>query len=248
MMERRAFITGVAAFFAAPLAATAQAPKKAPRIGYLAPEPDSPFGGIDVFRQGLRELGYVQGQNIAITSRFTEGRDERARDLATELVHLGVDVIVARTTVAALAAQHATSTIPVVFLAVGDPVARGLVASIARPGGNLTGLASFSAVDLNAKRLDRHGHLSLPASTTVGTRDSDALSPPASLSRRWPSALGPGRPGATGSRTPHRPPARAPVLCSAPALEVARSCPRWSTFHEIILAAMSLSRDCRSRN
>ncbi len=138
----------------APLAADAQPPQKVPRIGYLAPEPGSPFGGIDAFRQGLRELGYVEGQTIAIESRFMEGRDERARVLATELVQIGVDVIVARTTVPALAAKQATSTIPIVFMNVGDPVARGLAASIARPGGNLTGLGSFSSVEVNSKRLE----------------------------------------------------------------------------------------------
>jgi putative ABC transport system substrate-binding protein len=154
-MKRRAIglIVGLALCVGLPTV-HAQAPRKVPRIGYLATERKSPFGGIDAFRQGLRELGYVEGQNIALTSRFTETRDERARDLAGELVQAGVDVIVARTTVAALAAQHATSTIPIVFLDVGDPVARGLVASIARPGGNLTGLASFSLVRLNAKRLE----------------------------------------------------------------------------------------------
>jgi putative ABC transport system substrate-binding protein len=154
-MRRRAIGLIVSlALCVAPLTADAQAPRKVPRIGYLATEERSPFGGIDAFRQGLRELGYVEGQNIALTARFTETRDERARDLASELVQFGVDVIVARTTVAALAAKHATSTIPVVFLDVGDPVARGLVASIARPGGNLTGLASFSSVRLNSKRLE----------------------------------------------------------------------------------------------
>ena len=96
----------------------------------------------------------MEGENIAIEWRFTEGRDERARHLATELVQLGVDVIVAMQTAPALAAKQATSTIPIVFLAVGDPVARGLVASIARPGGNLTGLTSFSSLELNGKRLE----------------------------------------------------------------------------------------------
>jgi putative ABC transport system substrate-binding protein len=138
----------------APLAAEAQPPKKVPRIGYLAPRPTSASGGIDVFREGLRELGYVERQTIALESRFTEGRDERARDLATELVQLGVDVLVVRPTSHALAAQQATSTIPIVFTEAGDPVARGLVASIARPGGNLTGLGSFSGVEMNAKRLE----------------------------------------------------------------------------------------------
>jgi len=154
-LKRRAIglIVGLALCLA-PLNSDAQSPRKIPRIGYLATEPESPFGGIEAFRQGLRDLGYVEGQNIALTSRFTETRDERARDLASDLVQTGVDVIVARTTVAALAAKDATSTIPIVFLDVGDPVARGLVTSIARPGGNLTGLASFSSVGLNAKRLE----------------------------------------------------------------------------------------------
>jgi ABC-type uncharacterized transport system substrate-binding protein len=130
----------------APLAADAQLPKQVPRIGYLAPAPRSASGGIDAFREGLRELGYEEGQTMAIESRFTEGRDERARDLATELVQLGVDVLVAVNTAQALAAKQATSTIPIVFVGVGDPVARGLVASIARPGGNLTGVADQGLV------------------------------------------------------------------------------------------------------
>jgi ABC-type uncharacterized transport system substrate-binding protein len=147
-------ITLALGLLVAPLAAEAQPPKKVPRIGYLAPRPTSASGGIDVFREGLRELGYVERQTIALESRFTEGRDERARDLATELVQLGVDVLVVRPTSHALAAQQATSTIPIVFTEAGDPVARGLVASIARPGGNLTGLGSFSGVEMNAKRLE----------------------------------------------------------------------------------------------
>jgi putative tryptophan/tyrosine transport system substrate-binding protein len=147
-------ITLALGLLVAPLAAHAQPPKKVPRIGYLAPRPTTVSGGIDVFREGLRELGYVEGQTIALESRFTEGRDERARDLAVELVQLGVDVLVVRPTSHALAAQQATSTIPIVFTEAGDPVARGLVASIARPGGNLTGLGGFSGVEMNAKRLE----------------------------------------------------------------------------------------------
>jgi putative tryptophan/tyrosine transport system substrate-binding protein len=150
----RLLVTLALSLLVAPLAADAQPIKKIPRIGYLAPGPTSPSGGIDVFREGLRELGYVEGQHIAIESRFTEGRDERARDLATELVQLGVEVIVVRPTALALAAKQATSTIPIVFMDVGDPEARGLVASIARPGGNLTGLGSFSGVEGNVKRLE----------------------------------------------------------------------------------------------
>jgi ABC-type uncharacterized transport system substrate-binding protein len=155
VIDRRTFLGALAGgLAAAPLVADAQQAGKVAKIGYLAPEPWSSFGGIDEFRQWLRELGYVEGRTISIESRFMHGREERAEPLATELVRLGVDLIVARTTVAALAAKQATRTIPIVFTEVGDPVARGLVASIARPGGNLTGLGSFSSVEVNAKRLE----------------------------------------------------------------------------------------------
>ena len=97
---------------------------------------------------------HIQGRHIVIEWRFTEGRDERARDLATELVQLGVDVIVAFTNARVLAAQQATRTIPIVFMRIFDPVARGLVASIARPGGNLTGIGDFSGVEMHARRLE----------------------------------------------------------------------------------------------
>jgi putative tryptophan/tyrosine transport system substrate-binding protein len=147
-------VTLVLGLLVAPLAIEAQQPKEVPRIGFLASWARPPSGGIDAFRQGLRELGYVEGQHITIEWRFTEGRDERARDLATELVQLGVDVIVALTAAPALAAQQATRTIPIVFMRIFDPVARGLVASIARPGGNLTGIGDFSAVEVNSKRLE----------------------------------------------------------------------------------------------
>ncbi len=147
-------VTLILSILMVPLAAEAQPLAKIARIGYLASEARPPSGGIDAFRQGLRELGYVEGQNIAIAWRFTEGRDERARDLATELVQRGVDVIVASTTAPALAAKGATSTIPIVFVRVYDPVARGLIPSVARPGGNLTGVASFSGVEMNSKRLE----------------------------------------------------------------------------------------------
>ena len=138
---------------AAPLAADAAPARKVPVIGYLAPEAESTFRSLKVFRQCLSDLGYVEGQTVALETRFTNGHEEHAHPLATELVQRGVDVIVARTTVAALAAKQATSTIPIVFTEVGDPVARGLVASIARPGGNATGLGSFASVEVNGKRL-----------------------------------------------------------------------------------------------
>src|SRR5499427_7605752 len=136
-----------------PLSADAAPARKVPVIGYLAPGAETAFGGLNEFRQWLRGLGSVEGQTFTLEARFTDGREERARPLATELVQRGVDVIVARTTVAALAAKQATSTIPIVFTEVGDPVARGLVASIARPGGNATGLGSFASLEVNGKRL-----------------------------------------------------------------------------------------------
>ncbi len=129
----------------APLAAEAQAPAKVPRIGFLSsrsPTETAPYLGV--FRQGLRELGYVEGQNIAIEYRFAEGRPERLPALAAELVRLKVDVMVTTASPAPQAAKQATSTIPIVFAASGDPVSEGLVASLARPGGNITGLSSIS--------------------------------------------------------------------------------------------------------
>ena len=139
---------------AAPLAAEAQAPAKVPRIGFLSARSptDNPYF-IEAFRQGLRELGYVEGQNIAIEYRFAEGRPERLPALAAELVRLKVDVIVTGGPPAPEAAKQATGTIPIVFAVAGDPVAEGLVASLARPGGNITGLASI-APEVVGKQLE----------------------------------------------------------------------------------------------
>jgi ABC-type uncharacterized transport system substrate-binding protein len=131
--------------------AEAQQPKKVPRIGYLTLT-SSPRGP-EAFLQGLRELGYIEGQNIVIEYRNAAGRAERLSDLAAELVRLNVDVIVAGASQSALAAKQATRTIAVVFHGVGDPVAQGLVASLARPGGNITGLASLSP-EVGGKRLE----------------------------------------------------------------------------------------------
>jgi len=139
---------------ATPLAAEAQAPAKVPRIGFLSsgsPTQTAPYA--EAFREGLRELGYVEGQNIAIEYRFAEGRPERLPALAAELVRLKVDIIVTTAGPAPEAAKQATSTIPIVFAASGDPVAEGLVASIARPGGNITGLAAMSP-DVVGKQLE----------------------------------------------------------------------------------------------
>jgi putative tryptophan/tyrosine transport system substrate-binding protein len=105
------------------------------------------------FRQGLRELGYVEGQNLVIEYRSADGRAERFPDLAGELVRLKVDVIVTRETPAALAAKHSTGTIPIVMASSGDPLGTGIVASLAHPGGNVTGLSAF-ATEIQGKQLD----------------------------------------------------------------------------------------------
>jgi putative ABC transport system substrate-binding protein len=133
--------------------AQAQQAKKVPRIGYLSPASVSPSSAwIEAFRQGLRELGYVEGQNIAIEYRWAEGKADRLPDLAAELVRLKVDVIVV-VGPAAAAAKKATKTIPIVTASAADPVASGLVDSLARPGGNITGL-SIMAPELSGKRLE----------------------------------------------------------------------------------------------
>ncbi len=129
--------------FALPFATEPQPAVKVARIGYLAPSGSLSFPQLtEAFRQGLRDLGYVEGRNIVIEYRFAEGKPERLAVLAAELVALNVDVIVtAGGTPAALAAKQATTSVPIVFIAAGDPMTSGLVNSLARPGGNLTGLS-----------------------------------------------------------------------------------------------------------
>ncbi len=152
-MERRTFLGMMAgSLLAAPLAAEAQPVAKVPRIGYLALNPTANPHLHEAFRQGLRDLGYVEGRNVVIESRDAEGKPERLPALAAELVALKVDVLVAQPTVAALAAKQATRTLPIVF-PVADPVSSGLVTSLARPGGNLTGL-SILAPEMVGKGLE----------------------------------------------------------------------------------------------
>jgi putative ABC transport system substrate-binding protein len=141
------------AILGAPFVASAQQPGKIPRIGFLATSLTNP--NYEAFRQGLHEVGYVEGQNIAIERRYSEGRAERLPDLAAELVHLKVDLIVVDTCGAPLnAASQATSTIPIVVAACNDDlVATGLISSLARPGGNITGLSELTP-ELGAKRLE----------------------------------------------------------------------------------------------
>ena len=131
----------------------AQPTKKVFRIGLLSGSRPSPMPtNIEALRQGLRELGYVEGQNISIEYRFAEGKEERYAILAAELVNLAVDVIVTFGTQATVAAKQATSTIPILVGNAGDLVGEGIVASLARPGGNITGFTSIDP-DLSAKRL-----------------------------------------------------------------------------------------------
>jgi putative ABC transport system substrate-binding protein len=152
-VKRRTFITllgGVAATW--PLAARAQQPGRLPTIGFLGAGTPSTDGAVmAAFSQRLRELGWIEGRTAAIEIRWAEGRNERAAEIAAEFVRLKVDIIVASSFAHIMAAKQATSLIPIVFPVTGDPVATGLVASLARPGGNVTGL-SVQATELAGKR------------------------------------------------------------------------------------------------
>jgi putative ABC transport system substrate-binding protein len=131
--------------------AEAQQPAKIPRIGMLRPD-SPPNPAVEAFRQGLRDLGYVEGRNIVVEFRYAEGKLDRLRDLAAELVRIKVDIIVTSTDPGARAAKNATKTIPIVMMGVGtDPVETGLVESLARPGANITGLTLLS-VETSSKR------------------------------------------------------------------------------------------------
>ena len=146
-MNRRDTLLALLSLGAAPLAAEAQRAQRVYRIGFLSPT--SPDPRRDAFLQGLRELGYVEGHNVHVETRFAGGRPERLPGLADELVRLKVDVLVAGATIGARAAKRATTTIPIVFAGSSDPVAGGVVANLARPEGNITGF-SFAAGDLFA--------------------------------------------------------------------------------------------------
>ncbi len=152
-MDRRSTVLALLALGAAPFAAEAQQATKVARIGYLATNPDTSPHVREAFLQGLRDLGYVEGRNLVIEYRDAEGKVERLPALVAELVALKVDVIVASGTLAALAAKQTTRTLPIVFSPAGDPVGSGLVTSLARPGGNVTGLSAF-APELVGKRLE----------------------------------------------------------------------------------------------
>ena len=163
MIDRRAFLAGTGALvLASPLAAGAQQTGKVYRVGLIAavtpvsemagPEPVHPL--VRAFVQGLRTLGYVEGQNLILESRSAEGQYERFGDIVAELVRLKVDVIVTFADPAVRAAKAVTTTVPIVMAVSADPVGTGLVQSLARPGGNITGLTVYVGSELEAKRLE----------------------------------------------------------------------------------------------
>ena len=154
-MDRRAFLAGTGSLLlAAPLTARAQPARKVPRIGWLSLS--TAAGNADIlagFREGLQQVGYTEGKSITIEYRFADGRFERVSNLAVELVDLRVDAIVVTGSQAAAAAKQATATIPIVMVSVGDPVGMGFVASLAKPGGNITGLSAAHG-DISVKWLE----------------------------------------------------------------------------------------------
>ena len=197
--------------------AEAQQSKKVPRIGWLAVNTATLPERYEAFRRGLRELGYIEGQNIVIERRDAEGNVQRLPDAAAELVRLKVDVIVTTGTTGALAAKQATSTVPIVITTGGDPVASGLIASLARPGGNITGLTNIAS-DLAGKRLEllketvpkltRVGVLWNPADPggTSSLKETEAVAPALgmqvqSLGVRSPKDFETAFKAATGGRT-----------------------------------------------
>ena len=166
---------------APPLVADAQPAGNAPRVAYLnASSAAGATGAVEAFRLGLRELGYIEGQNILVEYRWADGRFERLPALAAELARSNVDVIVAQNTVAALAAKHATSTIPIIVVTAGDPVGSGLVASLARPGGNVTGLSLFPTLAISGKQLELLKQ-AFPTLSHVGVLANPANPPTADL-------------------------------------------------------------------
>jgi putative ABC transport system substrate-binding protein len=134
--------------------AQAQQPKKVPRIGYISPgESNSPDPQTEAFQQGLRDLGYVEGKNILIEFRYLEGKPDRTPSLVAELVHLKVDILVLRSQPSIRAGKQATKTIPIVMVTTQDPVAAGFIDSLARPGGNISGVTTMQR-ELSGKRLE----------------------------------------------------------------------------------------------
>jgi putative ABC transport system substrate-binding protein len=153
-MRRREFITLLGAVAAWPLAASAQQPGKLPTVGFIGSATALAWNSwVTAFEQQLSELGWIDRRTVAIEYRWAEGRDERYAEIAAEFVRLQVNVIVAPATTAVIAARQATAVVPIVFVVAGDPVGTGLVASLSRPGANVTGMTTL-ATDLAGKRLE----------------------------------------------------------------------------------------------
>jgi putative ABC transport system substrate-binding protein len=168
-MTRRTFVAGLTCVLTAPAAVSGQDSGRTWRIGYLSlvSEPtEQSRRWVAAFRDRLREHGYVEGQNVILEQRFAAGQVRRLSGLAAELVQLKVDVLVAAPAGSALAARNVTTTVPIVFMGEPDPVGTGLVASLARPGGNVTGLADAHA-DLIPKRLELLKQV-MPLSSRIG--------------------------------------------------------------------------------
>ena len=155
MIGRRQFITLIGGAAAWPLAALAQQPAQMKRVGMMMGFAKDALGQVSAkaFQQELERLGWTEGRNIAMEYRWAEGRTERYGDIAAEFIQAKMDVIVTTATPSTVAAMQATSTVPIVFIGVGDPVATGLVASLPRPGGNVTGLSNQNR-DVAGKRVE----------------------------------------------------------------------------------------------
>jgi putative tryptophan/tyrosine transport system substrate-binding protein len=155
MMDRRSLVAGIVLLLAVPAAGQTQQAERVPQVGVIVvSEPASPTEpNVSAFRQALRDLGYVEGKNIAVQYRYAHGRMERVPELVAELVRLNVDVLVASGP-STVTAKNATRTIPIVFVAMADPVGFGIVASLARPGGNLTGLSFMLDTDFTGKWME----------------------------------------------------------------------------------------------
>jgi len=167
-MRRREFIVALGVATAWPLVARAQqaaSTVRPVRVGLIAPAPPTP-AMLNAFRDGMRERGYIEGQNLSVAVRWPQGSFDQDPSVVTELVNSNVDVIVAWASPAVIAVRRATSTIPIVMVGVGDPVGSGFIASLARPGGNITGLSNIT-VDLSAKLMELFAEL-VPGMKRVG--------------------------------------------------------------------------------
>ena len=193
-MKRRTFCSTFIAFVATPLSSWSQPTLHKARIGFLAEPPADQVmlrTVVEPFREGLRELGYVEGQNVSIEFRWAEGKHERLAGLAAELLRLELDVLVAAFPAPALVAKNATRTVPVVAVGVDDPVAMGLAETMARPGGNVTGVSSWG-LELISKRLQLLRDLA-PAPRRVGILMNPNAGPRTPIDQRmreWEQSLG----------------------------------------------------------